>query len=86
MRRRRMGSRGCDEEAAGGAGGGKSGGPRVTAARAEQLQLFGGVSEQREKRQKLDGVVDTIRSRYGKNAIAYASVMKRPEGGGDADE
>lgn len=53
---------------------------------AEQLQLFGGASEKREKRQKLDGVVDTIRSRYGKDAIAYASVMKRPEGGGEADD
>ncbi len=53
---------------------------------AEQMRLIGDTTDRRLKSAKLDGVVDTIRTRFGKDAISYGSVMKKPGEPTDSDE
>ena len=46
---------------------------------AEQMTLIGDTTEEKLKNTKLDRAMDTIRSRYGKSAISYARLMKKPK-------
>ena len=39
----------------------------------EQMSLFG--NEERERREKLDRAIDTVRGKYGSSAIKRASLM-----------
>ena len=46
---------------------------------AEQMALFGDTTEGKLKNAKLDRAMDNIRSRYGKDSISYARLMKKPK-------
>ncbi len=69
-------------------------GINLTAGGEEQLSLFGEESTAHRRRDKLEQAVDTIRDRYGRDAISLASVFRediglRPvkkRGGEDEDE
>jgi len=45
----------------------------------EQMTLIGDTTEGKLKSAKLDRAMDTIRSRYGKDSISYARLMKKPK-------
>ena len=46
---------------------------------SEQMTLFGDTTENKLKNAKLDRAMDHIRSRYGKDSISYARLMKKPK-------
>ena len=46
---------------------------------AEQMALIGDTTEEKLKNAKLDRAMDSIRSRYGKDSISYARLMKKPK-------
>ena len=46
---------------------------------SEQMTLFGDTTEGKLKSAKLDRAMDSIRSRYGKDSISYARLMKKPK-------
>ena len=46
---------------------------------SEQMTLIGDTTEGKLKSAKLDRAMDTIRSRYGKDSISYARLMKKPK-------
>ena len=45
----------------------------------EQMTLIGDTTEEKLKNTKLDRAMDSIRSRYGKGAISYARLVKKPK-------
>lgn len=45
----------------------------------EQMTLIGDTTEEKLKNTKLDRAMDSIRSRYGKSAISYARLVKKPK-------
>jgi len=45
---------------------------------AEQMTLIGDTTEEKIKSAKIDRAMDSIRSRYGKDSISYARLMKKP--------
>ena len=46
---------------------------------AEQMTLIDDTTEEKMKNAKLDRAMDSIRSRYGKDSISYARLMKKPK-------
>ena len=46
---------------------------------AEQMTLIGDTTEEKIKSAKIDRAMDSIRSRYGKDSISYARLMKKPK-------
>ena len=46
---------------------------------AEQMTLIGDTTEQKLKSAKLDHAMDSIRSRFGKDSISYARLVKKPK-------
>ena len=46
---------------------------------AEQMTLIGDTTEEKMKNAKLDRAMDSIRSRYGKQSISYARLVKKPK-------
>ena len=46
---------------------------------AEQMTLIGDTTEDKLKSAKLDHAMDSIRSRFGKDSISYARLMKKPK-------
>lgn len=45
----------------------------------EQMRLVGDATDERLRHAKLDGAVDSIRERFGKNAIGFGSIIKHPD-------
>ena len=45
----------------------------------EQMTLIGDTTEGKLKNAKLDRAMDNIRSRFGKDSISYARLMKKPK-------
>jgi len=45
----------------------------------EQMTLIGDTTEDKIKSAKIDRAMDSIRSRYGKDSISYARLMKKPK-------
>ena len=45
----------------------------------EQMTLIGDTTEEKLKSAKLDRAMDSIRSRFGKDSISYARLMKKPK-------
>ena len=43
------------------------------------MTLIGDTTEDKLKSAKLDHAMDSIRSRYGKQSISYARLMKKPK-------
>ena len=54
-------------------------GKLVEAAEPVQLNLFDYAAPVSEKQQKLDAALDSIRSKYGNNAIKRGSLMTSPK-------
>ena len=56
-------------------------GTSLTDRCAEQMTLIDDTTDEKLKSAKLDRAMDSIRSRFGKNAISYGRLMKKPEDG-----
>lgn len=54
-------------------------GTNLTDRCAEQMTLIDDTTDDKLKSAKLDSTMDSIRSRYGKDAILYGRLMKNPE-------
>jgi hypothetical protein len=46
---------------------------------AEQMALIDDTTDDKVKSAKLDQAMDTIRSRFGKDAISFGRLIKKPE-------
>jgi len=54
-------------------------GTNLTDRCAEQMTLIGDTTDEKLKNAKLDQAMDAIRSRFGKDAISYGRLMKKPD-------
>jgi DNA polymerase-4 len=52
----------------------------------EQLSLFESEQEARERQERLEAAVDTIRNKYGPGSISHASLMKNDLGLDEVDD
>ena len=54
-------------------------GANLTSCCAEQMTLIDDTTDEKLRNTKLDQAMDTIRSRFGKDAISYARLLKKPK-------
>ncbi len=54
-------------------------GTGLSARSEEQMRLLGDETDERLRRARLDGAVDSIRQRFGKGAIGFGSIIRMPD-------